>query len=44
VAEAHQLQPIWIIPVLTLALIAWSALVITLTKPKRGVLTTDGRG
>jgi len=33
VAEAHQLQPIWIIPVLTLALIAWTALVIKLTKP-----------
>jgi hypothetical protein len=32
VAEAHNLQPIWIIPVLTLALIAWTALVITLTK------------
>ncbi len=44
VAEAHNLQPIWIIPVLTLALIAWSALVITLTKPKQGALTTDGRG
>jgi RNA polymerase sigma factor (sigma-70 family) len=37
VAEAHNLQPIWIIPVLTLALIAWTALVITLTKPKQGV-------
>ena len=37
VAEAHNLQPIWIIPVLTLALIAWTALVITLTKPKREV-------
>jgi len=32
-AEAHELQPIWIIPVLTLVLIAWSALVIKLTKP-----------
>jgi RNA polymerase sigma factor (sigma-70 family) len=37
VAEAYHLQPIWIIPVLTLALIAWTALVITLTKPKAGV-------
>jgi len=37
VTEAHQLQPIWIIPVLTLALIAWTALVITFTKPKSGV-------
>jgi hypothetical protein len=34
VAEAHNLQPIWIIPVLTLALISWTALVITLTKPR----------
>jgi hypothetical protein len=32
VAEAHNLQPIWIIPVLTLALIAWTAAVIALTK------------
>jgi hypothetical protein len=37
VAEAHNLQPIWIIPVLTLVLVAWSALVIALTKPKAGV-------
>lgn len=43
VAEAHHLQPIWIIPVLTLALIAWTAVVITLTKPKRGVSTADKR-
>ncbi|MGO8837438.1 MAG: RNA polymerase sigma factor [Limisphaerales bacterium] len=41
VAEAHNLQPIWIIPVLTLALIAWTAMVIALTKPKRVVSTTD---
>jgi uncharacterized membrane protein len=34
VTEAHNLQPIWIIPLLSLTLIAWSALVITLTKPK----------
>ena len=34
VAEAHNLQPIWIIPILTLALIAWTTLVITLTKPR----------
>lgn len=44
VAEAHKLQPLWIIPVLTLALIAWTAVVITLTKPKDGVLTADKRG
>ena len=37
VAEAHNLQPIWIIPVLTLALIAWTAMVVTLTKPKSRV-------
>jgi hypothetical protein len=37
VAEAHNLQPIWIIPVLTLALIAWTTVVITLTKPKAGI-------
>ena len=37
VAEAHNLQPIWIIPVLTLALIAWTALVIVLTKAKSRV-------
>ena len=43
VAEAHNLQPIWIIPVLTLALIAWTALVITLTKPKHEVSTADER-
>jgi hypothetical protein len=43
VAEAHNLQPIWIIPVLTLALIAWTAVVITLTKPKQGVSTADKR-
>jgi hypothetical protein len=43
VAEAHNLQPIWIIPVLTLALVAWSALVFTFTKPKRKVSTADKR-
>jgi RNA polymerase sigma factor (sigma-70 family) len=32
VAEAHDLLPIWIIPVLTLALVAWTAVVVTLTK------------
>lgn len=37
VAEAHNLQPIWIIPVLSLALVAWSALVIAVTKPKSSV-------
>ena len=43
VAEAHDLQPIWIIPVLSLALVAWSALVITLTKPKHGASTANER-
>ena len=43
VAEAHNLQPIWIIPVLTLALIAWTAVVIALTKPKHEVSTADKR-
>jgi RNA polymerase sigma factor (sigma-70 family) len=43
VAEAHNLQPIWIIPVLTLALIAWTTLVMTLTKPKREVSNADLR-
>ena len=43
VAEAHNLQPIWIIPVLTLALIAWSAMVFALTKPKQEVSTADER-
>jgi RNA polymerase sigma factor (sigma-70 family) len=35
VAEAHNLLPIWIIPVFTLILIAWTALVLTLNKPKQ---------
>jgi hypothetical protein len=43
VAEAHNLQPIWIIPVLTLALVAWTALIIALTKPKHEVSTADKR-
>jgi RNA polymerase sigma factor (sigma-70 family) len=34
VAQAHDLQPIWIIPILSFALVAWSVLVITLTKAK----------
>ncbi|MGD0141318.1 MAG: hypothetical protein ABSD28_20860 [Tepidisphaeraceae bacterium] len=36
-AEAHDLQPIWIIPILSFALVAWSVLVIALTKPKSSV-------
>ena len=35
VAEAHNLQPTWIVPLLTLALLAWWAMVVALTKPKR---------
>jgi RNA polymerase sigma factor (sigma-70 family) len=34
VAEAHQLLPLWIIPVLSAALIVWTALILTLTRPK----------
>ncbi|MGD1020147.1 MAG: sigma-70 family RNA polymerase sigma factor [Verrucomicrobiia bacterium] len=34
-AEMHRLLPMWVIPVLTLALLAWSGLVFALTKPKR---------
>jgi RNA polymerase sigma factor (sigma-70 family) len=37
VPEAHQLLPLWLIPVLTLVLIAWTALVITLTQPEEPV-------
>jgi len=36
-AKAHDLQPIWIIPILSFALVAWSVLVIALTKPKSSV-------
>src|SRR5208282_4218350 len=32
VAEAHDLQPIWIIPVLSFALVAWSVMVSALIK------------
>jgi hypothetical protein len=38
VAQAHDLQPIWIIPVLSFALVAWYLLVIALTKSKSGAL------
>ena len=37
VAQAQELQPIWIIPMLSFALVAWSVLVIALTKPKSSV-------
>jgi RNA polymerase sigma factor (sigma-70 family) len=38
VAEAQHLLPLWIVPLLTLALLAWwAAMVFALTKPKRGV-------
>ncbi len=33
VAEAHQALPLWLIPVLSIALIAWTALVVAVTKP-----------
>jgi hypothetical protein len=33
--EAHSLLPAWVVPVLTLALLLWSGLVLALTKPTR---------
>jgi H+/Cl- antiporter ClcA len=35
VAELHQFLPIWLVPVLTLALIAWIVALIAITKPNR---------
>jgi hypothetical protein len=34
VAEAHHLQPTWIVPVLSLAFLIWVRVMSTLTKPK----------
>jgi RNA polymerase sigma factor (sigma-70 family) len=34
-AEMHRLLPAWVIPLLTLALVIWSGVVASLTKPKR---------
>ncbi len=34
-AEVHRLLPVWVIPLLTLALLLWAGLVLTLTKPQR---------
>jgi hypothetical protein len=34
VAEAHHLQPVWIVPLLSLALVFWIALLLALIKPK----------
>ena len=34
-AEIHSLWPVWVTPVLTLALLLWAGLVLALTKPKR---------
>jgi RNA polymerase sigma factor (sigma-70 family) len=34
-AEIHRLLPVWVIPVLTLALVLWVGLVLALTKPTR---------
>ena len=34
VAEAHRLQPTWIVPVLSLAFMLWAAVMPVLTKPK----------
>ena len=39
VAEAHRLQPVWIVPLLTLALVMWTGLVLGLTRPKPRVVT-----
>ena len=35
VAEIHRLLPTWIVPLLTLALVIWSGVVLALTKPTR---------
>jgi RNA polymerase sigma factor (sigma-70 family) len=32
-AEIHRLLPVWVVPMLTLALLLWSGLVLTLTRP-----------
>jgi hypothetical protein len=37
VSEARQLQPLWLIPVLSFVLIAWTPLLLFLTKPKHSV-------
>jgi hypothetical protein len=34
VAEAHRLQPLWIVPLLTLAFVVWAGVVSVLTKAK----------
>ena len=34
-AEIHQLLPVWVVPVLTLALVLWAGLVFAMTKPSR---------
>jgi RNA polymerase sigma factor (sigma-70 family) len=43
VAEIHRLYPMWLIPVLTLALMAWIGILLALTKPKRSA-SRNGRG
>jgi len=35
VAETHNLLPMWIVPLLSLTLVFWTALLVALTKPKR---------
>jgi hypothetical protein len=35
VAEAHRLQPIWIVPTLTVAMAAWTGLVMAVTRSGR---------
>jgi hypothetical protein len=37
VVEAHRLQPIWIVPTLSFALVAWTGVVTVLTRPKSSV-------
>ena len=35
VAQIHQFLPIWLLPLLSLALVAWVAALIAITKPNR---------
>jgi hypothetical protein len=34
-AEIHSLLPVWVVPLLTLALVLWAGLILALTKPMR---------
>ncbi len=33
--EMHRLLPVWMVPVLTLALVAWSGIILAVTRPRR---------